>query len=85
MIILAKLWGLHHIPLLTANSLPLSMWYRRFFISNGERLSKCSEAASPSQLSVRDSSLAITWMMSPTRRRSISWNSCGSVRMNMAR
>ena len=39
----------------------------------------------PEHLSVLASSEAITWMMRPTLRRSISRNSLGSVRMNMAK
>ena len=51
------LWAL---PLLSANSLPLMMWWRRFFISNGERFNRCSDASSPVQIKERDSSVAIT-------------------------
>lgn len=43
-----------------ANSFPLIMWYRRFFISNGDRFNKCSEASSGEQIKVRDNSVAIT-------------------------
>ena len=49
------------LPLLIANSLPLRMWCNKFFISNGDRFIKCSDASSPVQINVRDSSVAITY------------------------
>ena len=39
----------------------------------------------PEHLRVRANSEAITWMIRPTRRRNISRNNLGSVRMNIAR
>ena len=49
------------LPLLIANSLPLRMWCNKFFISNGDKFIKCSDASSPVQINVRDSSVAITY------------------------
>jgi len=37
------------------------MWCNKFFISNGDRFIKCSDASSPVQINVRDSSVAITY------------------------
>lgn len=80
-----KMTHFNYLPLLIANSLPLIMWCSKFFISNGLRLRRCSEASSPSQIKVLDNSLAITWMIKPTRNLNISWNNWGSVLMNIAK
>jgi hypothetical protein len=58
-----------NLPLLRANSLPLRMWCNKFFISKGDRFIRCSDASSPVQINVRDSSVAITYNTETTQHK----------------